>query len=226
MSTSSRALRCATRHTTRNPPAELSRLRIRPRQATYPLLGKLRIRLSSGDRPQQYPQRTPVLDKRLPLPAVPPSAHNRRDERDSLRTGGPETCVCPIKGAHSERRSCTSLCHQVGATRDPPTSASLQPCPPSARTGGRHPYQTSGRSRPSGAAPSSRTRHALRRRSTSSRSGARTAKGVVRRPAAGRSGSAHCDHAHGRGGTIALGLRLGRCHRKSNSAADAAGLHP
>jgi len=63
MKTSSRALRCATRHTRRNPPAELRRLRIRPRQATYPLRGKLRIGLRGSDR-RQRPQRTPVLDER------------------------------------------------------------------------------------------------------------------------------------------------------------------
>jgi len=74
MRTSSRALGCTTRHTRRNPPAELSRLRFRPRQATYPLRGKLRISVSGSDRRQYLSERRsstnvpkcclPILDLR------------------------------------------------------------------------------------------------------------------------------------------------------------------
>ena len=47
MTTSSRALRCATRHSRRNPPAERSKLRLRPRRATDPCWGRLRMEASA-----------------------------------------------------------------------------------------------------------------------------------------------------------------------------------
>ena len=49
-------------------------------------------------------------------------------------------------------------------------------------------------------------------------------KTIVLFAAPARSRSARCDHAHGRGRTIAPGLGVGRRHRESNGAADAVGL--
>ena len=64
----------------------------------------------------------------------------------------------------------------------------------------------------------------LRRQSTTPGFGSSQSERARPAPGRARSHPACCDHAHGRGGTIALGLRVRRCHRESNSAADPAGL--
>jgi len=76
MRTSSCGLRCATRHTRRNPPAELSGLRFRLRQATYPLRGKLRIGECGSDRRQCLSERRSSTNVPLRARCGPPVARN------------------------------------------------------------------------------------------------------------------------------------------------------